>query len=220
MPDDSEAGDRPKVGYRNPPATHQFRKGQSGNVLGRPPKSSTMAAVRSTLGKAYLAEAQRKLRITEAGKVSELKTIEIAVRRQGMAAVGGDIKAQREFVTGVRLAERDERSRNDGLFDAALDYIALCERLRDDYKKQGLQAPEFDIDPNDILTDATTRTVSSSTRSKNRTTAASLALDDLKHKFTHEVDALEALLAANPDNRVMRRDLEFPRQMLRGLAGP
>ncbi len=74
MPDDSEAEDRPKVGYRNPPATHQFRKGQSGNVLGRPPKSSTKAADCSPLGKAYLAEAQRKLRITEAGKVSQLKT--------------------------------------------------------------------------------------------------------------------------------------------------
>lgn len=220
MPDDSEAEDRPKVGYRNPPATHQFRKGQSGNVLGRPPKSSTKAASRSTLGKAYLAEAQRKLRITEAGKVSELKTIEIAVRRQGMAAVGGDLKAQREFVTGVRLAERDERSRNDELFDAALDYIALCERLRDDYKKQGLQAPEFDIDPNDILTDASTRTVSLSTRAQNRATATSLALDDLKQQFTQEARTLEALLAANPDNRVMRRDLEFLRQMLRRLAGP
>lgn len=217
MPDDSEAEDRPKVGYRNPPATHQFKKGQSGNVLGRPPKSSTRAAHRSPLGKAYLAEAQRKLRITEAGKVSELKTIEIAVRRQGMAAVGGDLKAQREFVAGVRFAERDERSRNDELFDAALDYIALCERLRDDYKKQGLQAPGFDIDPDDIETDVSTRTVSLSMRARNRATATALALDQLKQQFAHEFGALEALLAANPDNRVIRRDIQFLKQMLQRL---
>ena len=120
----------------------------------------------------------------------------------------------------LRIAERDERSRNDKLFDAALDYIALCERLRDDYKKQGLQAPEFDIDPNDILTDASARTVSLSTRSQNRATSTSLTLDDLKRQFTHEVDTLEVLLAANPDNRVMRRGIEFLRQMLRRLAGP
>ena len=218
MSDDREADDRPKVGYRNPPASHQFRKGQSGNILGRPPKSSTKAADRSTLGKAYIAEAQRKLRITEAGgKVSELKTIEIAVRRQGMAAVGGDLKAQKEFVAGVRFAERDERSGQDQLFDAALDYIALCERLRDDCKKQGLQPPEFDIDPDDILTDASSRTASLSPRALNRVTATSRALDQLKQQFTLEGDTLETLLAANPDNRVMGRDLEFLRQMLRRL---
>jgi hypothetical protein len=64
--------------------------------------------------------------------------------------------------------------------DAALDYIALCERLRDDHKKQGLEAPEFDVDPDDILTDASTRTVSLSTRAQNPATATSLALDNLK----------------------------------------
>jgi hypothetical protein len=94
------------------------------------------------------------------------------------------------------------------------------ERLRDDDKKEGLQAPEFEIDPDDILTDASTRIVSLSMRAQNPTTATSLALDDLKQQFTHEIDALEALLAAKPDNRVMRRDLEFLRQMLRRLAGP
>lgn len=67
--------------------------------------------------------------------------------RQGMAAVGGDLKAQREFVAGVRLAEREERSRNEQLFDAALEYIALCETRRDGLKRQGLRAPEFEIDP-------------------------------------------------------------------------
>jgi hypothetical protein len=86
-------GDGPQqVGYRSPPKAHRFKKGRSGNLLGRPPKSQTTKPDRSTLGNAYIAEAHRKLRITEAGKVSQLKTIEIAVRRQGMAAVGGELK--------------------------------------------------------------------------------------------------------------------------------
>src|SRR5262245_18931213 len=105
MSDDGEADDHPKVGYRTPPAAHRFRRGQSGNVLGRPPKSSTKAADRSTLSQAYIAEAQRMLQITEPGKVSQAKTIEVALRRQGMAAAGGDLKAQKEFVAGVRFAE-------------------------------------------------------------------------------------------------------------------
>jgi Family of unknown function (DUF5681) len=218
MADDSGGDGRQQVGYRSPPKAHRFKKGQSGNPLGRPPKSQTRKSGRSPLGKAYIAEAHRKLRINESGKVSQLKTIEIAVRRQGMAAVGGDLKAQREFVAGVRLAERDERSRNEQLFDAALEYIALCETIRDEHKRLRLRAPEFEIDPDDILTDVWDRTVSLSARAQNRLNATSLVLDHLRQQLTREAAALEQLLAANPDNRAIRRDLEFLRQMLRRLS--
>ena len=218
MADDSGGDGRQQVGYRIPPKVHRFKKGRSGNPLGRPPKSPTRKPGRSTLGKAYIAEAHRKLRITEAGKVRQLKTIEIAVRRQGMAAVGGDLKAQREFVAGVRLAEHAACSRNDQLFDAALEYIALCETLRDDHKKRGLRAPEFEIDPDDILTDVWDRTVSLSARAQNRLNATSLALDHLRQQLIREAAALEKLLAANLDNRAIRRDLDFLRQMLRRLS--
>src|SRR6266404_2582067 len=69
MPDDS-GGDGPQqVGYRSPPKAHRFKKGRSGNLLGRPPKSQTKKPDRPTLGNAYIAEAHRKLRITEAGKL-------------------------------------------------------------------------------------------------------------------------------------------------------
>jgi hypothetical protein len=195
----------------------RFKKGRSGNPLGRPPKSPTRKPGRSTLGNAYIAEAHRKLRITEAGKVRQLKTIEIAVRRQGMAAVGGDLKAQREFVAGVRLAEHAACSRNDQLFEAALEYIALCETIRDDHIRQRLCAPEFEIDPDDILTDVWDRTVSLSAHAQNRLNATSLALDHLRQQLTREAAALEQLLAADLDNRAIRRDLEFLRQMLRRL---
>jgi len=218
MADDSGGDGRQQVGYRSPPKVHRFKKGRSGNPLGRPPKSPTRKPGRSTLGKAYIAEAHRKLRITEAGKVRQLKTIEIAVRRQGMAAVGGDLKAQREFVAGVRLAEHAACSRNDQLFDAALEYIALCETLRDDHKRQGLRAPELEIDPDDILTDVWDRTVSLSARAQNRLNATSLALDHLRQQLIREAAALEQLLAANLDNRAIRRDLDFLRQMLRRLS--
>jgi hypothetical protein len=57
-------------------------------------------------------------------------------------------------------------------------------------------------------------------RARNRPTATALALDQLKQQFAYEVGALEALLAANPDNRAIRRDLEFLRQTLRRLSGP
>ena len=108
-------------------------------------------------------------------------------------------------------------SRNDQLFDAALEYIALCEKIRDDHERQGLRAPEFEIDPDDILTDVWDRTVSLSARAQNRLNATSLALDHLRQQLTREFAALEKLLAANSDNKAIRRDLEFLRQMLRRL---
>jgi hypothetical protein len=103
------------------------------------------------------------------------------------------------------------------LFDAALEYIALCETLRNDHKRQGLRAPELEIDPDDILTDVWDRTVSLSARAQNRLNATSLALDHLRQQLTREAAALEQLLAADLDNRAIRRDLEFLRQMLRRL---
>src|SRR5258705_13594167 len=44
-------------------------------------------------------------------------------------------KLKGKFVAGVRLAEHVECSRNDQLFDAALEYIALCEKIRDDHER-------------------------------------------------------------------------------------
>ena len=118
----------------------------------------------------------------------------------------------------VRLAEHAACSRNDQLFDAALEYIALCETIRDDHKRQGLRAPEFEIDPDDILTNVWDRTVSLSARAQNRLNATSLALDHLRQQLIREAAALEQLLAANLDNRAIRRDLDFLRQMLQRLS--
>jgi hypothetical protein len=95
--------------------------------------------------------------------------------------------------------------------------LGMLMPIRDDHERQGLRAPEFEIDPGDILTDVWDRTVSLSARAQNRLNATSLALDHLRQQLTREVTELEKLLAANPNIRALRRDLEFLRQMLRRL---
>jgi hypothetical protein len=126
-------------------------------------------------------------------------------------------KLKGNLLRGCGLPSAPECARNGQLFDAALEYIALCEKIRGDHERQGLRAPEFEIDPDEILTDVWDRTVSLSARAQNRLNATSLALDHLRQQLTREVAALERLLAANSHNRAIRRDLEFLRQMLRRL---
>lgn len=214
--DENSASRKEKIGYRSPPPEHRYKPGQSGNPLGRPHKSKTPTG-QSSVDRAYLTEAQRPIRVKDDNGVQALPAINVVVRNQAMAAVKGDLKAQKDFATNTRLAELTELSRNEKLFEATIEYKALCELICEDHESRGLQTPTFDLDPNHLITAADTRTVRLSAAARNLTASKSRALDDMRRELVLEREALTTLLADQTENVVIRREIDFVASLLKRL---
>jgi uncharacterized protein DUF5681 len=87
-----------KVGYCNPPEHTRFKKGKSGNPLGRPKGTLNMATVlERTL--------REKVVITEDGKRRTISKLEAAIMQLTNQAASGSLKALQLLTALVRSAE-------------------------------------------------------------------------------------------------------------------
>jgi hypothetical protein len=75
-----------KVGYRRPPKSGQFKKGESGNPNGRPKGSRG-------LEKVVLDELKTKITVNENGRSKRVKKIEVIAKQVVNKAVTGDSKS-------------------------------------------------------------------------------------------------------------------------------
>jgi Family of unknown function (DUF5681) len=92
-----------KVGYGNPPRHTRFRKGQSGNPRGRPPRPRAHRVKALTLKEAY-----RGVAIIENGRAEPVTAIQAILRSQVELAVKGNVQAQRAVLAAVRALEKEE----------------------------------------------------------------------------------------------------------------
>lgn len=149
------------VGYGKPPETRRFQKGQSGNPNGRPRKTKTpiepVAATKFDHG--VLAETQRLIKLRENGRHIELPVGRAIIRSLYVAAVKGDIKAQRICVDLESQAQARYEASQLGLLMAAIDYkddwtveFAECDR-------RGEPRPDPVPHPDDIIVDPQTGAV-------------------------------------------------------------
>lgn len=105
--DDDPSG---TVGYGRPPKSGQFRKGQSGNPRGRPPKhvrQAELIAARHPTREAIRAEAERTIAITDASGRQQLTGRQAVIRALMVAALRGGVLAQRTVLQ--TLTAEDER---------------------------------------------------------------------------------------------------------------
>lgn len=112
------ATDDYEVGYRRPPAETQFKKGQSGNPRGRPPKSDSRRAITERV----LGETQR-LAGQPRGARALYTTLEVIVMKVKQLAASGHAQATALY---TRIAERHGRQ-DTGAGPAG--YLVVPERL-------------------------------------------------------------------------------------------
>ena len=87
-----------EVGYGKPPCSGRFRKGQSGNVTGRPKGSKNLATI-------VLKESRQKVRVNGPGGTRMLSKLEAAVVQMSNKSAQGDLRASRELFALVMRSE-------------------------------------------------------------------------------------------------------------------
>jgi Family of unknown function (DUF5681) len=144
------------AGYGQPPRHSQFKKGQSGNAMGRPrkDKSPSAAAVSPSEG-SNAATMSRVLAedvtVTRKGKRRKISKAEFVQRASEKQIVDGSYYAMRD--AKAELREADARRELDIAEDHAFwsDYLVRREADIEATSAKGLPPSRFWIEPEDII---------------------------------------------------------------------
>ena len=111
-------------GYGQPPAEHRFRRGQSGNPAGRPPRRGTGAPGDRLPGAdeptraMILEEAYRPVTVTVGDEEITLSTHRAVFRAMAAAAMSGNQTAQHRWTQLVQTAEAQQKRTQIALYNA------------------------------------------------------------------------------------------------------
>lgn len=109
-PSDNRAVAPQEVGYKKPPKETQFKKGTSGNPVGRPKGSKNQTTIL-----AQIAEETHRIKID--GHIRDVKIIDLLFYRLRQMALQGDEKALGAYTDWLnRLQDETESSWSVGLY--------------------------------------------------------------------------------------------------------
>ena len=112
-----------EIGFRRPPKATQFKKGESGNLKGRPKGSKNFASH----AKALLA---RKTTITENGRTRRITLAEAVLMKLISRAMANDMSAMR-MTLGLIQVSQPEAPPVESVFDTDADRALLLSYLDD-----------------------------------------------------------------------------------------
>jgi hypothetical protein len=152
--EESKSEDR--VGYRRPPKSGQFRKGQSGNPRGRPRKpraAPKLEPARFPTSEVLRAEAARVIAINDAKGRQELTTTEAVVRALGLAAMRGGVLAQRTYLEHQKAEDERLHAERQASYAFWTEYCATQRHRLAAARAAGQPDPELVPHPDDIVLD-------------------------------------------------------------------
>ena len=155
---DGREGAKPAVGNARPKTSGQFRKGQSGNPRGRPPKQPVAeilppAPARFPTHEHLRAEADRKIVVTDASGRKTITVREGILRTRSLRAMQGSVLAQRDSLRDFALEDECVHQQHKKAFEYWHEYqndgrAAIAVAL-----KKGLTPPDLLPHPDDIQLD-------------------------------------------------------------------
>lgn len=162
--DGGEGEDQPNsaaydVGYRKPPAEHRFKKGRSGNPLGRPRNSRSikrqdnLSSGTQPANRYLLEEAYRPVLVREGEQTIELPAIQAVFRAMGVAAMKGNRFAQRTLAELVQAIEAEDRQARLSYLETAINYKCNWEEAIERAHELGRPEPQPIPHPDDVFID-------------------------------------------------------------------
>ncbi|MEM6857917.1 MAG: DUF5681 domain-containing protein [Pseudomonadota bacterium] len=136
-----------EIGYGKPPKHSQFKKGQSGNLAGRPRGAKNKKppkGIMNTIGQLMRNEAERTVTISENGERIEVPIAQVILRKMAADAAKGSDRARKEFLTLAMATQKQQIEDRASLFEAVINY-------RHNAWQEIERCKMLDIDPPDII---------------------------------------------------------------------
>jgi hypothetical protein len=138
------------TGYKQPPESGRFKKGQSGNPKGRPKRASARL---SQSARVVLEAAGRPITIREGGETRQSINLEALIYAEYKTALGGSAHAQRNALQRHHTAEIERRAQIDGEIEWGEELIAGLRGLREMAAAQGKDTSMPYPHPDDVIID-------------------------------------------------------------------
>jgi hypothetical protein len=162
--DDEDYEEKPvsEVGYRKPPKAHQFKKGQSGNLNGRPRKAKkvqTPPGMTPLTADVILSEGRRLVNVRDGDKVEAVDAIQAMVRSLLHLGLKGNRRALTDAIRLMREAEAENEKLWASLINDVADYKTEWREHFADCDARGIPRPEFAPHPDEVVLDHVNRCI-------------------------------------------------------------
>lgn len=150
------------VGYGRPPAKRRFKKGQSGNPLGRPRKTQLAQTEPLDFGTQpanhhLLEEAYRLVTVREGERTIQMPAIQAVFRAMMVDALKGNRVAQRTIAGLVQRVETEDQKLLTEYWQKMSEYKYFWDAEIEEARKLGCPEPQPIPHPDDIILDAANR---------------------------------------------------------------
>lgn len=141
------------VGYKRPPESTRFKKGQSGNPKGRPKNHDLGIGSSRSANALALREAERLITVREGEEIRQIPAFEAVLRAQYGSATRGNAYSQKHIIERYDWAERERRQQRMKEIEFWKAYVADQREAIADAKGKGKTSPTPLPHPDDVLID-------------------------------------------------------------------